>query len=167
MGDIDLDFVLPCDVKLPPATTIKAGCTLRTLMQGIASRQHRKAIFSTTPDLPERGGWRFRICVGKHKQNEVVALPELLRLINGGAKIWSIAQEDTPAPAGELEEMPFDAETIQHAKSDREYVDGLEQWMNEFGHCEEKHARDMIAMIRWLSEKIVSTHPGATTKDRP
>ena len=26
------NFVLPCDVKLPPATTIKAGCTLETLM---------------------------------------------------------------------------------------------------------------------------------------
>lgn len=33
---IDPAFVLPCDVKLPPATTIKAGCDLKTLMTALS-----------------------------------------------------------------------------------------------------------------------------------
>lgn len=32
----DEDFILLCDVKLPPATTIRAGCTLATLKLALA-----------------------------------------------------------------------------------------------------------------------------------
>jgi hypothetical protein len=36
---IDLDYVLPCDVKLAPATTITKGCTLRTLLAALKVRE--------------------------------------------------------------------------------------------------------------------------------
>lgn len=33
---------LPCDVKLPPSTTIRAGCKFSTLLRALALRQHIK-----------------------------------------------------------------------------------------------------------------------------
>lgn len=36
---ISTDYVLPCDVHLPPATIIRKGCTLTTLMAGIKARE--------------------------------------------------------------------------------------------------------------------------------
>jgi hypothetical protein len=33
-----MELKLPCDVKLPPVTTIKAGCTVETLVAGIRAR---------------------------------------------------------------------------------------------------------------------------------
>lgn len=40
---VDLDYVLPCDVRIPPKTIISAGCTLRTLL-----------IALTLPERPEK-----------------------------------------------------------------------------------------------------------------
>src|SRR3546814_11278574 len=34
-----LDAVLPCDVRLPPATTIRAGCSLSTLLHAMELRK--------------------------------------------------------------------------------------------------------------------------------
>lgn len=39
MTEIDLDYVLPCDVKLAPVTTIAKGCTLRTLLAALKVRE--------------------------------------------------------------------------------------------------------------------------------
>ena len=36
---IDLDYVLPCDVHLKPATTITKGCTIRTLLAALKVRE--------------------------------------------------------------------------------------------------------------------------------
>jgi hypothetical protein len=37
--DILLAEILPCDIKLPPKTTIKAGCTVGTLLTAIKQRE--------------------------------------------------------------------------------------------------------------------------------
>lgn len=33
------DFVLPCDIRLPPATIIRKGCTLTTLLTAMQARE--------------------------------------------------------------------------------------------------------------------------------
>jgi hypothetical protein len=43
---------LPCDVRLPPATTIKRGCTLNTLLVGINARSAFPAIEQVFRDKP-------------------------------------------------------------------------------------------------------------------
>jgi Lar family restriction alleviation protein len=43
------EAVLPCDVKLPPATTISAGCKLSTLMTALKVRGMNLAASASTP----------------------------------------------------------------------------------------------------------------------
>ncbi len=38
-GWVNLDYKLPCDVKLPPATTITKGCNLETLIEALKTRE--------------------------------------------------------------------------------------------------------------------------------
>ena len=35
------DYTLPCDVKLPPNTTIRQGCSMQTLLTGLIAREKR------------------------------------------------------------------------------------------------------------------------------
>ncbi|MEY9506901.1 hypothetical protein ABIE87_006459 [Bradyrhizobium diazoefficiens] len=39
MAEIDLNYILPCDVLLRPATTITKGCTLSTLLAALKVRE--------------------------------------------------------------------------------------------------------------------------------
>lgn len=50
------EFKLPCDIKLPPVTTIGKGCTLRTLMLALAleGRPERFGI-EPNPEQVEQG----------------------------------------------------------------------------------------------------------------
>jgi hypothetical protein len=41
---------LPCEVKLPPATTIRAGCKLSTLIEALAARGMTRTEPSTVTD---------------------------------------------------------------------------------------------------------------------
>lgn len=34
-----LEYQIPCDVNLPPNTTIKKGCSLKTLIVGLIARE--------------------------------------------------------------------------------------------------------------------------------
>lgn len=101
--ELALAEVLPCDVELPPATVIKAGCTIGTLMNGLALEGRPK-------EFPATGGYvknpnrsytvgnedkGFIANVGsKGKMMEINSVGELLRLINGGAKIENITRAD-------------------------------------------------------------------------
>lgn len=53
---ISPDFKLPCEIKLPPATTIGKGCTFKTLMLALAL-EGRPERFDTppTPEEVEQG----------------------------------------------------------------------------------------------------------------
>ncbi|WP_408601376.1 hypothetical protein [Pseudomonas sp. PLMAX] len=53
---ISPDFMLPCEIKLPPATTIGKGCRLKTLMLALAleGRPERFDI-PPTPEEEELG----------------------------------------------------------------------------------------------------------------
>ena len=46
------NYKLPCDVRLPPRTTIKRGCALTTLIVGIIAREtldgQTPAVFADT-----------------------------------------------------------------------------------------------------------------------
>lgn len=55
------DYRLPCDVRLPPYTTIRKGCTLDTLMLSLGQREGRPSSDTTFPPPPRsrqaaRGG---------------------------------------------------------------------------------------------------------------
>lgn len=39
MTDIDMHYILPCDVMLGPATVIRRGCKLSTLLHAIQLRE--------------------------------------------------------------------------------------------------------------------------------
>lgn len=39
MKDIDLDYLLPCDVLLGPGTVIRKGCKLATLLEALHLRE--------------------------------------------------------------------------------------------------------------------------------
>lgn len=50
---------LPCDVRLPPATTIRRGCKVETLMHAIQLREGRNdidCIFKSAPLSPDHSG---------------------------------------------------------------------------------------------------------------
>jgi hypothetical protein len=40
----DLSYRLPCDVRLAPATTIRQGCTLATLIEALKQREAREPV---------------------------------------------------------------------------------------------------------------------------
>lgn len=44
-GDEILDYKLPCAVRIPPSTTIGAGCTLRSLLYALRHREGRDLWF--------------------------------------------------------------------------------------------------------------------------
>lgn len=46
------DYILPCDVRLPPGTTIRAGCKLKTLL--VALRLRESDDFKTMKEFVER-----------------------------------------------------------------------------------------------------------------
>lgn len=47
------DYRLPCDVRLPPYTTIRKGCTLDTLMLSLGQREGRPSSDTTFPPPPD------------------------------------------------------------------------------------------------------------------
>jgi len=50
---IDENMILPCDVKLPPATTIKAGCTLGTLLLALKAVERPSQFGTDLQNVPE------------------------------------------------------------------------------------------------------------------
>lgn len=51
------DYVLPCDVRVSPATTITRGCTLKTLMQSISLREATDHEFDVDKEIDLSTQW--------------------------------------------------------------------------------------------------------------
>ncbi|OAF05487.1 hypothetical protein AYJ54_00850 [Bradyrhizobium centrolobii] len=79
---MDLNYVLPCDVKLEPATTIKKGCTLSTLLAALKVRE--------SPDWErfagDEGEWAYRYRKAIHDLNNMTDKGEIRPSVPNGER---------------------------------------------------------------------------------
>src|SRR5271163_2600685 len=55
---MDPNYILPCDMHLPPATRIRKGCKLSTLLTGLRVRETTDTTFPST-EPPAQGVWKL------------------------------------------------------------------------------------------------------------
>lgn len=133
-----LEQRIPCDVMLPPASRIKRGCTLRTILASIKLREDfapNKRVFTSAPapevkaeqgERQEAACWVPRACLDK---------------LRNGCNNSPAVLTDGPA---EFNDTPLYA-TPQPGPDVRDLVEALEEcaaslaW-NCFGECRAIHA---------------------------
>jgi hypothetical protein len=70
---VDLDYILPCDVRLEPATVISKGCTLRTLLVALSVRETHE--WQTMGDIGEWASRYRKAIADLNQMNDKGELP--------------------------------------------------------------------------------------------
>jgi hypothetical protein len=49
-------------------------------------------------------------------------------------------------------------DTLAHARSDLQYIEGLEAHLDEGGATSASNIRDLIAMVRWNADHVIAAY---------